>query len=67
MILLHRLRDERLAAGDPRPSLEELYGDHIGYVLRVASAALKLWDQRLMLPEDVNRIIQQADRSEVLR
>ena len=67
MIPLRRTRDERLAAGDPRPALEELYGDHEGYVLKVAEAALNLWSQRLMLLEDVSQTIQEADDSDVLK
>src|SRR2546427_560630 len=48
-IPLHRTRAERLAAGDPRPSLEELYGDHEGYVEAVAEAAEELAEERLLL------------------
>jgi hypothetical protein len=44
-----------------------MYGDHMGYVVRVASAALRLWDQRLRLTEDVYRVIEQADQSDILR
>ena len=61
MICLPRTRVEGLAAGDPRPSLEELYGDHAGYVTAVAWAALNLWAQRLMLLEDVFQTIGEAD------
>lgn len=67
MIPLRRTLAERLEAGDPRPSLEELYGDHTGYVLAVAQAALNLWSQRLMLLEDVFHTIQEADDSNVLK
>jgi alpha/beta hydrolase family protein len=67
MIPLRRSGKERLAAGDPRPSLEELYGDHNGYVLKVAQAALNLWSQRLMLLEDVFQTIQEASDSDVLK
>ncbi len=66
MVPLFRTQAERLAAGDPRPSLEELYGDHVGYVARVAAAARNLLAQRLMLQEDVDRTIQEADDSDVL-
>ena len=66
-IPLHRTRAERLAAGDPRPSLEELYGDHEGYVEAVAEAAEELAEERLLLLEDVERIIQEAEESNVLR
>ena len=66
-IPLFRTQQEREEAGDPRASLEELYGDHRGYVTAVAQAALNLYAQRLLLLEDVERIIQEADDSNVLR
>jgi len=58
---------EGLKTGDPRPSLEELYGDHNGYVEAVATAAFNLWSQRFMLLEDVFQTIHEADDSDVLR
>jgi hypothetical protein len=67
MVPLHRSRAERLAAGDPRPSLEELYGNHQGYVGQVAVAAVRLLGDRLMLPEDVVRVVEEADASSVLK
>jgi hypothetical protein len=66
-IPLPKTQAERLATGDPRPSLEELYGDHIGYVIKVAQAALNLFAQRLMLLEDVLLTIKEADDSNVLK
>ena len=67
MIPLHRTKAERLAAGDPRPSLEELYGTHQGYVDRVTAVARELQRDRLMLQEDVDEYIQAAKDSNVLR
>jgi Alpha/beta hydrolase domain len=67
MVPLFKTRAERLAAGDPRRSLEELYGTHEGYVKKVAKAARKLADQRLLLEEDVDRIVQEAEESAVLK
>jgi hypothetical protein len=58
---------ERLAAGDPRKSLEERYGNHDGYVKAVAKAARKLEQRRLLLEEDVQRYIDAAVASSVLR
>ena len=55
------------AAGDPRPSLEELYGSHHGYVQKITEAAKGLEAQRLMLPEDVEMVIREAEASSVLR
>jgi alpha/beta hydrolase family protein len=67
MIPLRRTREERLASGDPRPSLEELYRTHERYVKRVARAARRLARERLLLEEDVEAIIKEADESDVLR
>ncbi len=64
---LHRNRADRLAAGDPRPSLEELYGTHDGYVAAVAAAAHALQADRLMLQADVDEYIQESKDSNVLR
>ncbi len=58
---------ERLAAGDPRRSLEERYKDHDGYVKAVTKAARKLEKKRLLLEEDVERYIEAAEESDVLR
>ena len=58
---------QRLEAGDPRPSLAELYADHYGYVVQVANVALYLYRQRFMLLEDVLQVIREADESGVLR
>jgi hypothetical protein len=60
-------RPERLAAGDPRLSLEERYGSHDGYVAAVRSAAERLAQQRFLLPADVERYVQVAQASHVLR
>lgn len=64
---LARTRAEREAAGDPRPSLEELYGTHDGYVAAVRRAAERLLRQGLMLEEDVQRVVDEAEASDVLR
>jgi hypothetical protein len=58
---------QREAAGDPRPSLEERYTDHAGYVSAVAKAANKLARHRLLLPDDVQRYISSAEASNVLK
>ncbi|OFW16851.1 MAG: hypothetical protein A3H29_18020 [Acidobacteria bacterium RIFCSPLOWO2_02_FULL_67_21] len=64
---LRRTRAERQAAGDPRLSLEERYANHAGYVAGVGAAARRLETQRLLLPADVRRYIEEAEASEVLR
>jgi len=58
---------ERMAAGDPRPSLEERYGTHEGYVAVVRGAAERLVHGRYLLPEDAGRLIAEAEASDVLR
>jgi hypothetical protein len=58
---------ERLAAGDPRLSLEERYRDHEGYVAAVAQAARRLAERRFLLEADVKRYIEHAQASSVLR
>jgi len=60
-------RDARVAARDPRPSLEERYGSHDEYVERVTHAARRLEERRLLLPQDVQRYIDAAAASNVLR
>jgi hypothetical protein len=62
-----RTRAERLAKGDPRPSLEERYPDHASYVRAVADAADRLVRERLLLPEDARAYVQRAEESDVGR
>jgi hypothetical protein len=47
----------RTASGDSRLSLEERYSSRAEYVAQIASAAGKLVEQRLLLPEDVTAIV----------
>ena len=61
-----RTKAERIAAGDPRASLEERYGSHAGYVAQVKTAAEKLVAQRFLLQEDAAKLIAQAEASDVL-
>ena len=58
---------ERVAAGDPRPSLEERYGSHEGYVAVVRAAAARLVRERFLLQEDADRLIAEAAASDVLK
>jgi hypothetical protein len=51
---------ERRAAGDPRPSIEERYGSEQAYLAEVRAAAEGLVAQRLLLAEDVERVVVQA-------
>jgi hypothetical protein len=59
-------RDERLASGDPRLSLEERYETHQAYVEAVSRAARQLQQERLLLDEDVDRYIQEAENRAIL-
>ena len=67
MIPLPKTKAEADTNNDPRPSLEELYGDHAGYVAKVTEAANKLKQERLLLAEDVERIVAEAEASDVLK
>jgi len=55
-----RTKAERLATGDPRPSIEERYANHDAYVAQVAQAAKRLATQGLLLQEDAERFIAAA-------
>jgi hypothetical protein len=57
---------ERLAAGDPRPSLEERYGNHDGYVAAVRSAIARVKASGFLLDADATRLENQAVLSNVL-
>jgi len=59
-------KEERLKSNDPRPSLKERYGNQEGYVAAVRAAAQKSVHDRFLLPEDADRLIQQAAASHVL-
>ncbi len=60
-----KTKAERLASGDPRPSLEERYKDHATYVDGVRRAAESLKAQRFMLEEDVAATIAAAEAAKV--
>ncbi len=60
-----KTKAERLASGDPRPSLEERYKDHATYVAMVTRAAEALKAQRLLLDEDAQAYIAAAQAASV--
>lgn len=62
-----RTRAERLATGDPRISLEERYRDHAGFVAHVRTAAEAQVATGWLLRDDADRIIGEAQASDVLR
>jgi hypothetical protein len=51
---------DRLAKGDPRPSIEERYPSRDAYVRAVSDAAAELCGERLLLEEDALRLIAEA-------
>ena len=58
---------QRLANGDPRPSLQERYGDHAGYVAAVTAAADNAMAQGFLLAADRATLIAAAQASNVLQ
>ena len=62
-----RTKEERIATGDPRRSLEERYKNHTGYVKAVKEAAKKLGKEGFLLPMDVQAYINEAKASDMLR
>jgi hypothetical protein len=56
----------RIAAGDPRLSLEERYGTHAGYVCVVTRAVNVAVQQRFLLPSEAPTLIANAAASNVL-
>jgi hypothetical protein len=53
---LARTEAERGRSGDPRPSLERLYGSREAYLARVDAAARALAARRFLLDEDAPRV-----------
>jgi hypothetical protein len=56
----------RVAAGDPRQSLEERYGTHAGYVCVVTAAVNHAVQQRFLLASEAPTLIANATASNVL-
>ena len=59
-------RAERGAHGDPRLSLEERYGSQTAYVQKVDEVARALVAERLLLPEDAARYVDEARQQTLL-
>ena len=55
-----RTRAERVAANDPRPSVEERYASHEAYIEAVRRATERLASDGLLLPEDAERYVAAA-------
>jgi hypothetical protein len=58
---LARTEAERRAASDPRPSLAALYADRTVYLARARRAAEALVARRMLLAEDVERAVANAE------
>jgi hypothetical protein len=58
-------KQERLAAADPRPSIEERYPTKQAYVAAFRKAADDLVAQRFLLPDDAIRLVAEAERDGV--
>ena len=65
MVPFFKTRAQRMAAGDPRKSLEERYGTHEGYVKAVAKAAHNAYTKGYLLAADRDALIAQAEASDV--
>ena len=61
-----KTKAERVASGDPRLSLEERYGSHEAYVAKVKAATEQAVKGRFLLQVDADRLIAQAEASDVL-
>ena len=67
MIPFARTAAERTANQDPRPSLQERYQDHAGYVAAVKKATGRALKEGFLLPEDAEKLVAQAQASAVLK
>jgi len=67
MVPFAKTAAERKANGDPRLSLEERYRDHDGYVEAVRRATERAAKERFLLPQDAQKLVEEAAQSRVLR
>ncbi len=63
---LPETRADAAAAGDPRPSLQELYKSHRGYVRAMKRFVRKAVRERFLLPADAEEAVADAEASSVL-
>ena len=70
MIPFARTAADRLATGDPRPSIEERYPSFAAYEAKVRSAVDDMVAKRLMLPEDaqpaIDRLLKAGEATGVI-
>jgi hypothetical protein len=55
-----RTAEQRKATGDPRPSVAERYSSRDEYMGKFTAAAVKLMQQRFLLPEDVPSLLERG-------
>lgn len=67
MVPFARTKAEREANNDPRPSLEERYGSHAGFVDAVRKAADKVKASGFLLEKDAPALVKAAEASNVLK
>ncbi len=67
MVPFAKTAAERQATGDPRPSLQERYGSHEGYVAAVRKAVEAAVTAGFLLSDDAADLVKSADASAVLR
>jgi hypothetical protein len=67
MIPFAKTKAERTANEDPRPALEERYGDHAGYVAAVVAAAREAVAEGFLLEVDAKALVAAAEASDVLK
>jgi hypothetical protein len=62
-----KTKADRIANNDPRPSLQERYKDHAGYVAAVQAAAANAVAQGFLLQADADALVAAAQASHVLQ
>lgn len=62
-----KTRAERIASNDPRPSLEERYHDHAGFVAQVRAAIARQQASGWLLPDDAAAMLRAAEQNDVLK
>jgi hypothetical protein len=67
MVPFARTAEERQSTKDPRPSLQERYGSHEGYVRAVRRAVDRAVSSGFLLPVDGQKLVDAAEASAVLR
>jgi len=65
-IPLARTRTEREASGDPRPSVEELYGSYEEYLKRYRAACETLVARKFLLEADAEKLIRSREEMQSL-